>query len=58
MQLRITNLVYNKLTDEGRWEKVPTLPSIMQTGARITYCDLTDGNSSITEHEYLPTKVY
>ena len=42
MQLQITNLVYNELTDEIRWEKVPTLPSIMQIGARLTDCDLTD----------------
>ena len=44
MQLQITKLVYNQLIDEGRWEKVPTLSSIMQIGARITDYDLTDSN--------------
>ena len=57
MQLWITNLVYNQLTDEDRWEKASTLPSIMQTGARPTDYDLTDGKSSITKHNWLPTKV-
>ena len=44
MQLQITNLVYNQLSDEGRWTKVLTLPLIMQTGDRIIDFDLTGGN--------------
>ena len=58
MQLQITNLVYNQLIDESRLEKVPTLPSTMQTGARLTDFDLTDSNWSIIEHDCLPTMVH